>query len=450
MADFLQDMNSFDPARRQAALTQALATPAPRPAERPWVNMHLHSFFSFNGEGYSPTRLAWEARQAGLHAAGIVDFDVLAGLDEWFAAADQVGIRAAAGFESRVYLREFAEHEINSPGEPGVTYYMGFGHVKPPVAGSDAAVRFSRFLSQAHQRNRDVIARINAKLGAGAVDYDREVLPLTPAGNATERHIVRAYHEKALANAGGDPAKAATFWAEVFGAKTEELAGKIGNTNAFMDLLRSKMMKKGGLGYVQPGPATFPPIEDVVQLIRDCGAIPMHAWLDGTFPGEKDPVRLLECVVAKGSEAVNIIPDRNWNFKDAQEKATKVAHLYAFIKAANALDLPINVGTELNKAGQRFVDDFAAPELQPVVADFITGAQVMVGQTLLQRFAGFSYTGAAARAEFPGRKERNRFFAAVGALPPPAVPEVRKLEAAGPAKAFAVLCDAAKAGRWTV
>ena len=231
MAEHLAELSSFEPAVRRNALRGLAASAAPRPAEKPWVNMHLHTFFSFNGEGWSPSRLAWESRQAGLYAAGIVDFDVLAGNDEWFEATDLLGVRAAAGFETRVFLSEFAEHEISSPGEPGVSYYMGFGFVKPPAPGSDAAARFVQFLRQSHQRNREVIARLNVRLGDARLDYEADVLPLTPAGNATERHIVRAYHEKALKLAGGDRAKAAAFWAGVFGMNATDLAAKIGRAS---------------------------------------------------------------------------------------------------------------------------------------------------------------------------------------------------------------------------
>ena len=42
------------------------------------------------------------------------------------------------------------------------------------------------------------------------VDYDRDVLPLTPAGNATERHMLVAYL-KAAARRFPDPVP---FWAE--------------------------------------------------------------------------------------------------------------------------------------------------------------------------------------------------------------------------------------------
>ncbi|MFN8499844.1 MAG: hypothetical protein U0641_18470, partial [Anaerolineae bacterium] len=91
------------------------------------VNMHCHSFFSFNAYGYSPSALAWLAKRDGYRAIGMVDFDVLDGVDELFAACDILGVRGTAALETRVYVPQFASRDINSPGEPGVLYHMGIG-----------------------------------------------------------------------------------------------------------------------------------------------------------------------------------------------------------------------------------------------------------------------------------------------------------------------------------
>ncbi|MEA3365106.1 MAG: hypothetical protein U9Q79_05645, partial [Candidatus Hydrogenedentes bacterium] len=96
-------LNDFDPAVRRKALTalmQRVQEGAIRfPEPRPIVNMHAHTFFSFNGYGYSPTCLAWKARCEGLLAAGVVDFDVLDAVEEFLEACDVVGIRGCAGLE---------------------------------------------------------------------------------------------------------------------------------------------------------------------------------------------------------------------------------------------------------------------------------------------------------------------------------------------------------------
>ncbi|MGI6356891.1 MAG: hypothetical protein ACOX6W_17635 [Lentisphaeria bacterium] len=124
-------------------------------------------------------------------------------------------------------------------------------------AGSKAASAFADMLNRSHTRNRDLIGRINAKITRFQLDYDRDVLPLTPRGNATERHIIAAFQAKALDALGG-AAQAAAYWADAFSIDPAEVNAKIANTNAFAEFLRSKLIKRGGLGYQQPTAQTFP------------------------------------------------------------------------------------------------------------------------------------------------------------------------------------------------
>ena len=71
---------------------------------------------------------------------GIVDFDVLDGVDEFLDACDLVGVRGSAGIETRVFVPEFADREINSPGEPGVCYHMGIGFTSSQVPDGVAPI----------------------------------------------------------------------------------------------------------------------------------------------------------------------------------------------------------------------------------------------------------------------------------------------------------------------
>ena len=94
---------------------------------RPWVNMHCHSFHSYNAHGFSPSRIAWEAHRRGLAAAGVVDFDVLDGLDETLAAGDALRSKLTVGIETRVYIQDFARDVINSPERAGHLLFHGTG-----------------------------------------------------------------------------------------------------------------------------------------------------------------------------------------------------------------------------------------------------------------------------------------------------------------------------------
>ncbi|MCF7855391.1 MAG: hypothetical protein K9N51_11385, partial [Candidatus Pacebacteria bacterium] len=380
---------------------------------------------------------------------GLCDFDVLTALPELFFASDLLRIRATVGFESRTFFHEYSDKEINSPGEPGVFYFMGVGFAEQPVPDSPPGQVLAGMLDKSHERNRALIDRINSKLSGLAVDYEHDVLPMTPAANATERHIVKAYHDKALEEMGDDRRQAALFWASNLGVASDKVAALSNDTNALVSFLRSKLIKKGGLGYEQPTEHTFPPLDDVIHMILTCGAIPTSTWLDGTSPGESDPDTQLDCLIDKGVAAVNIIPDRNWNIDDADERGRKIRELQRYASTAIAKDLPIIVGTELNKPGQRFVDDFTAEPLKPFAPAFLEGTRVVIGHTRLLHYANFSYTGRQARDAYPQPADRNKAFAAVGALPAPDDNTRQKMTDMLPPKAFDYLQDCAKTGSWS-
>jgi len=385
---------------------------------RPAVNLHAHSFFSFNGYGWSPCRIAWEAYKAGLEIAGVVDFDVLDGMNEMLRAGDVLGLKTTAGIETRVFFREYAQTEINSPGEPGVYYFMGTGFFQGPKKDSTAAEVLADMARRARGRNENMMRRVNEYLDAVRLDYDADVLPLTPSDNATERHLLEAYDQKAQETF-PDPNSLAAFWARALGEPEASVQALMRERPKFHELIRKKLMKAGGPGYMKPQAGAFPVLDDVLDVVRACGALPTGTWLDGLSEGEGDMRAQLTLLIQKGVVALNVIPDRNWNLDDPDEKKRKLQKLHEIVKITGDLDLPLVVGTELNKYGQKTVDDFEAPELQPFVEVFLQGARVVYGHTLLARHADFGYFSRAASEAFgTDRGAKNRFYARIGALPP--------------------------------
>lgn len=448
LTELEKQLDAFDPQKRLEALkTLAASGPAPA-ATGENVNMHIHTFFSYNAEGWSPSHVAWGCRQKGLYAAGIIDFDVIDGMDEFFRAGELLGLRTNVGVETRVFYREYADKEIDSPGEPGVHYIDAVGFTKNFPKGSPQAVTLAAYRQNAQDRNIALVSRINPHVGDIAIDYAKDVLPLTPTGSATERHIIAAYVNKSLKVFSGD--KLTAYWSGLLGLDKEKTAALLADRPNMEDKVRSKLAKRGGFGYEQPSEKTFPLMEDFCAWVKSCGAIPMESWLDGTSAGEKDAKALLECSVAKGTQCFSIVPDRNWNIKDAEQKALKVANLRKVVQLCDAMELPINIGTEMNKGGLPFVDDLNGPVLSEFKRSFIRGAQVMVGHAVCARFADFAYVSDAAVSEFKSAKARNDFFAAVGALPPVDLQIAEKMRAAGSAKARAAIFDSVKAGVWKI
>lgn len=431
-----EDLKSFDPAVRRNALEKlVMERGAALPQAGTNVNMHFHSFFSYNAEDYSPSRIAWEARKAGLYAAGLCDFDVLDGLEEFIQAGYLLGLKTSVNVETRAYLDEYANVDITSPGEQGVTYIMGAGFAKMLEPDTVPANGLIGYRERAGRRNKALIDRINAALPEIAVSYENDVQPLTPAGAATERHIVKAYINR-IRSVFKTFEAITRFTAGMLGKNKEETITLLTDIPLLEEAIRSRLVKRGGVGYEQPSKDTFPPVDEFVKWVLSCDAVPMIAWLDGTSKGEQDAHVLLECMMARGCVALNIIPDRNWRYSDSVKREKMTKNLRAIIEAAESMNLPVNIGTEMNKLGQLFTDDLDCEALSPYKKTFIRGADIMVGHMLLTRFAGFSYIGKKAEAEFADVGKKNRFFEAVGGMAAMTVDMAKNLEDMGMEKAF--------------
>ncbi|MCS7241345.1 MAG: hypothetical protein N2205_04830 [Candidatus Caldatribacterium sp.] len=429
LEDLEAQLDDFSLERRKAAFLQLceehrkgnISFPTPRPV----VNLHFHTFFSFNACGYSPLHIVWLSRLRGLSVAGSVDFDVLDAMEEFQFGGFLLGLPVVSGLETRIYLPEFREEELSSPNEPGIAYYMGSGFVRFPET-EEGVQTLRKLKTIAQERNKKIIARVNAYLEDVVVDYERDVLPLTPSGNPTERHIVVAYAQKSR-EVFPDALVRARFWAEKLGVEVALVQALEEDLASLYDTIRSRLMKFGGVGYVKPDVGDFPRIQEVNSMIASAGAIPSFSWLDGTRSGEADPRRLVDFCEANGVETFFLVPDRNWNIPDDEERKYKVRKLYEFVETAQQHHFPVFVGTELNRYGQKFVDDFDSPYLAPLAPFFLESAWILWGHAVLEMSSRRGYGSEWAKRTFRSREKKNRFFARVGMATPADYRMVQKL-----------------------
>ncbi len=243
-----KQLDSFDISMRKDALSE-LKSIADKgsvefAASNNYSNMHFHTFYSFNAEGYSPSKIAWLTKKAGLAVAGIVDFDVLDGLNEFYEAAVLLGLKGVVGMETRVFVPEFADKVINSPGESGVAYHMGAG-----IPTADTPRELDGFKSKlcdiVKSRNLMLIEKVNQYLSPVELDYEKDVLPLTPAGNATERHITLAYARKAR-RIFENTDELRKFWCDKLAADFE--LSQLPESVLLVNTIRAKTMKSDGAG----------------------------------------------------------------------------------------------------------------------------------------------------------------------------------------------------------
>ncbi len=345
----------------------------------PYDNMHIHSFHSFNYKNWSPSRITLEAYKIGLTHIGIVDFDTLEAVEETLLSSKLFGVPAIVGIETRVYVPSLSQAVINSPGEPGVYYINGFGFNRVPDKNSDAGKIYKKLRQIAEDRNKKVVEKLNNFLFPVVIDYQTDVYPLTPSNNPTERHIIKAYIEKSekIPDISSD-----AFWADILKISPNAVATmKKENMGDFMEKIRSVLVKNGGPGYVKPEPKTFPTIDEFVDMAMKGSGIVIGNWLDGTNEGEKDPEQFLQFLSSTGINIVNIIPERNWNIKDPKEKAIKVTNLDIFLSTCIRMNIPVICGTEMNKYGQPFVDNFNSPELNKYLWWFKKSVEYIIQQT---------------------------------------------------------------------
>lgn len=358
-------LNSFDPAVRKAALLEAKANFENGAIEAAEVsdihNMHCHSFFSYNGYGYSPSYIVYLAKKMGFYAVGLVDFDVLDGVDEFQEALKLLEVRGCCGMETRCFIPELADKEINSPGEPGIAYHLGCGFISGKVPAAQQA--FAEMLRKnANNRTRKVVELVNGYLAPAVIDFDAVAKKYTPFGNVTERHVCSAYRDAAAA-VFADRSELAAYWSEKLNVDVAEAEKLIDNPVKLEGVIRSKTMKSGGVGYVKPSPESFPTLEDMNKFIAGCGATPTLAWLNGLSAGENALDELIALHKKYGTRAATLIPARNVAGSTPEKSAALQAELDRFVAACVKNDLPMLAGTEMNAPGQLLVDDFADPAL---------------------------------------------------------------------------------------
>jgi hypothetical protein len=133
--------------------------------------------------------------------------------------------------------------------------------------------------------------------------------------------------------------------------------------------------------------------------------------LDGCSVGEQSIEELVEVGRSTGVAAFNIIPDRNYTPGQSDQK---LENLNQVIQLTKDLGLPLLGGTEMNSPGQKFVDDFASPELAPHQAVFLRGSWILHAHSTLQRYAGMGYLSEWANNQFPISQPKTNFTHLLG------------------------------------
>ena len=320
----LNKLNAPTKEERLANLAEVLKTTAFPPMVSQYINNHIHTTYSFSP--YSPTAAVYAARMEGLCTAGIIDHDSISGAEEFLEAAKMVQMPVTIGMEARVSMEgtRLEGRRTNNPDQVGVSYMtiQGVPHDKIAVLTEF----FRPYQAARHVRNRKMIEKINALLPSIALDYDRDVLPLSMAaenGGVTERHLMYALAIKLVQQVGKGQAMVEKL--ESMGLKlSEKQAAQMLDTEYpfyeydLLGILKSAFVPQIFINATDE----CPKLPDMVKLCKEIDAFLCYAYLGDvgdSVTGDKKAQKfeddyledVFECLKEEGVKSVTYMPTRN-------------------------------------------------------------------------------------------------------------------------------------------
>ena len=308
---------------RIANLREVLKTTEFPPQVAQYINNHIHTTYSFSP--YSPTAAVYAARMEGLCTAGIIDHDSISGADEFLEAAEIIGIPVTIGMEARISMdgTRLEGRRTNNPDQVGVSY-MTIQSV-PHDKINTLTEFFKPYQAARHERNRKMIAKINELVGV-ALDYDRDVLPLSQAadnGGVTERHLMYALAIELVKQVGkGQPMidKLTSLGMNL----SEKQKALLNDTEyPFYEYDVLGMLKGTFVPKIFIDATTeCPNLKEMVKLCNDIDAFLCYAYLGDvgdSVTGDKKAQKfeddylddVFECLKEEGVKAVTYMPTRN-------------------------------------------------------------------------------------------------------------------------------------------
>lgn len=320
----LESLNAPTKQERLENLREVLKTAQFPPMVPQYINNHIHTTYSFSP--YSPTAAVYAARMEGLCTAGIIDHDSISGAEEFIDAAKLIDIPVTIGMECRVSMdgTRLAGRRTNNPDQIGISYMtiQGVPHDKIAVLTEF----FRPYRAARHNRNREMVKRINQLLPDLQLDYDKDVLPLSMSaegGGVTERHLMYALAQKLISSVGKGNAmieKLESMGISLSDKQKSLLMDSVYSFYAYdlLGILKSAFISKIYIDAKEE----CPKLSDVVKLCKDVDAYLCYAYLGDvgdSVTGDKKAQKFEDdyledvflCLQEAGVKAITYMPTRN-------------------------------------------------------------------------------------------------------------------------------------------
>ncbi len=307
------------------------------------VNAHIHTPYSFSS--FSSLSHAFElAESEGVKVLGINDFYTAAGYGEFARLAKNYGIFPLFNMEF-IGLNEEAGNNlvrINDPVNPGRIYLCGKGFNIPFQLPAPEQEMLTEVVANSSCQVKEMIRKTNTYFEGIGLDISlnyNELKVKYAQDLVRERHIATAIRDKIQRNI-PDGASDSELWSQILNHSTAE--DMISDKARLENLIRSRILKNGGPGYVEENNAVFLSVEALLQIILAGGGLPCYPVLLDDEEGnltefEMDWEQLYNRLIAMKILAVDLLPGRN---------AIKL--LQNFVNFVNVRNFIITSGTEYN------------------------------------------------------------------------------------------------------
>ncbi len=320
----LNKLNAPTKQERLANLAEVLKTTTFPPMVPQYINNHIHTTYSFSP--YSPTAAVYAARMEGLCTAGIIDHDSISGAEEFLEAAKLVQMPVTIGMEARVSMEgtRLEGRRTNNPDQVGVSYMTIQGVPHDKIA--TLTEFFRPYQAARHARNRKMVEKINALLPEIALDYDKDVLPLSMAaenGGVTERHLMYALAIKLVKQVGKGQTMVDKLTAMGLTLSEKQTTQMLDKEYPFYEYDLLGILKSAFVPQIFiDATDECPKLADMVKLCKDIDAFLCYAYLGdvgNSVTGDKKAQKfeddylddVFECLKEEGVTAVTYMPTRN-------------------------------------------------------------------------------------------------------------------------------------------
>ncbi len=319
----LNKLNAPTKAERLANLAEVLKTTTFPEAVPQYINNHIHTTYSFSP--YSPTAAVYAARMEGLCTAGIIDHDSISGAQEFLEAARMIDMPVTIGMEARISMdgTRLQGRRTNNPDQVGVSYMTIQAVPHDKIA--TLTEFFKPYQAARHERNRKMIAKINALLSLD-LDYDRDVLPLSESwdnGGVTERHLMYALAIRLVKEVGKGPAMVKKLASMGLKLSAKQEAQMLDTAYPFYEYDLLGILKSAFVPQIFiDATEECPKLPDMVKLCADVDAYLCYAYLGDvgdSVTGDKKAQKfeddylddVILCMKELGVTALTYMPTRN-------------------------------------------------------------------------------------------------------------------------------------------